>query len=162
MDQSAAIRCRAGHALFLDCRAEPVEQIPFDLDGAGLAMLVIDSRAPHRHVDGEYAARRAACERAAAAARGAGAARRDVADLDAALARLADDGDPPTGPARGHREPAGARHGRAAARRPGARASAPLLTASHASMRDDFEITVPEVDTAVEAALRRRRATAPG
>ena len=29
----------------------------------------------------------------------------------------------------------------------------PALTASHASMRDDFEITVPEVDTAVQAAL---------
>ncbi|MCM0677387.1 galactokinase, partial [Micromonospora phytophila] len=67
MDQSAVIRCRAGHALFLDCRDESVEHIPFDLDAAGLAVLVVDSRAPHRHADGEYAARRKSCERAAQA-----------------------------------------------------------------------------------------------
>ncbi|MEV4758086.1 galactokinase [Micromonospora sp. NPDC049559] len=152
MDQSASIRCREGHALFLDCRSLAVEQIPFDCAAAGLAVLVIDTRAPHRHVGGEYAARRAACE--AAAERLGVPALRDVAfeELDAALARLDD-------PVVRRR----ARHVVTENRRvldtvellrvDRIREIGPLLTASHASMRNDFEITVPEVDTAVEAAL---------
>ncbi|GIJ32343.1 galactokinase [Verrucosispora sp. WMMD703] len=152
MDQSAVIRCRTGHALFLDCRTEQVEHIPFDLDGAGLAILVIDSRAPHRHADGEYAARRASCEKAAALLDVP--ALRDVppANLDDALARLPDD-----------ETRRRVRHvvtenqrvlDTVALLRDGqVRQIGPLLTASHASMRDDFAITVPEVDVAVEAAL---------
>ncbi|MEU1835729.1 galactokinase [Micromonospora chersina] len=152
MDQSAVIRGRSGHALFLDCRTEAVEQIPFDLGAAGLAVLVIDSRAPHRHADGEYAARRKSCERAAKAL--GVAALRDVAigDLDAALARLDDDETRRrvrhvvTEDQRVLDTVELLRAGRI-------RDIGPLLTASHASMRDDFEITVPEIDTAVEAAL---------
>ncbi|KAB1911817.1 galactokinase [Micromonospora sp. AMSO31t] len=152
MDQSAVIRGRSGHALFLDCRTEEVEQIPFDLDAAGLAVLVVDSRAPHRHADGEYAARRKSCERAAKAL--GVAALRDVAtaDLDAALARLDDDETRRrvrhvvTEDQRVLDTVELLRAGRV-------RDIGPLLTASHASMRDDFEITVPEIDTAVEAAL---------
>ncbi|MEV4631283.1 galactokinase [Micromonospora sp. NPDC049523] len=152
MDQSASIRCRDGHALFLDCRSLEVEQIPFDLDAAELAVLVVDSRAPHRHVTGEYAARRAACE-AAATALGVPALRDVTVDgLDETLARL----DDPvvrrrvrhvvTENQRVLETVALLRAGRV-------REIGPLLTASHASMRDDFEITVPEIDTAVEAAL---------
>ncbi|MFR9778177.1 galactokinase [Micromonospora sp. MS34] len=152
MDQSAVIRGRAGHALFLDCRTEEVEQIPFDLDSAGLAMLVIDSRAPHRHADGEYASRRKSCEEAA---RSLGVpALRDVrvTGLDAALGRLSNDETRRrvrhvvTEDQRVLDTVALLRAGRV-------RDIGPLLTGSHASMRDDFEITVPEVDTAVEAAL---------
>ncbi|KAB1920378.1 galactokinase, partial [Micromonospora sp. ALFpr18c] len=152
MDQSAAIRCRAGHALFLDCRDESVEQIPFDLDAAGLAVLVIDSRAPHRHADGEYAARRRSCE-AAAKALGVPALRDVTVDqLDSALARLDDDETRRrvrhvvTEDQRVLDTVALLRAGRV-------QDIGPLLTASHVSMRDDFEITVPEIDTAVEAAL---------
>ncbi|KOX05671.1 galactokinase [Micromonospora profundi] len=152
MDQSAVIRCRAGHALFLDCRDESVEHIPFDLDAAGLAVLVIDSRAPHRHADGEYADRRRSCE-AAAKALGVPALRDVTVDqLDAALARLDDEvtrrrvRHVVTEDQRVLDTVALLRAGRA-------RDIGPLLTASHVSMRDDFEITVPEIDTAVEAAL---------
>ena len=106
MDQSASTLCRDGHALFLDCRSLAVEHVPFDLAAAGLAMLVIDTRAPHRHAGGEYAARRATCE-AAAAALGVPALR-DVTDLPAALAALPDDGAAPAGPPRGDRERPGA------------------------------------------------------
>ncbi|MCI4064176.1 galactokinase [Micromonospora sp. R77] len=152
LDQSAVIRCRAGHALFLDCRSEEVEHIPFDLAAAGLTVLVIDSRAPHRHADGEYASRRKSCERAAAQL--GVPALRDVATdgLDAALARLDDDETRRrvrhvvTEDQRVLDTVALLRAGRV-------RDIGPLLTASHASMRDDFEITVPEIDTAVEAAL---------
>ncbi|MER7415433.1 galactokinase [Micromonospora peucetia] len=152
MDQSAVIRCRAGHALFLDCRDESVDQVPFDLAAAGLAVLVVDSRAPHRHADGEYAARRASCERAAGLL-GVAALRDVPADgLADALARLDEDETRRrvrhvvTENQRVLDTVALLRAGRV-------REIGPLLTASHASMRDDFEITVPEVDTAVEAAL---------
>ena len=151
MDQSASIRCRAGHALFLDCRSLVVEHIPFDVADAGLAVLVIDSRAPHAHVTGEYAARRAACESAAATL--GVPALRDLtpADLPAALPRL---------------DEVVARRVRHIVtedqrvldtvdrlRAGDPRTIGPLLTESHASMRDDFAITVPQVDVAVEAAL---------
>jgi galactokinase len=152
MDQSASIRCRAGHALFLDCRSLEIEHIPFDLSAVGLAILVIDSRAPHQHVTGEYAARRAACE-AAATTLGVPALRDvTVEGLAAALSRLPDDvtrrrvRHVVTEDQRVQDTVALLRAGRAPE-------IGPLLTASHASMRDDFEITVPEVDTAVEAAL---------
>ncbi|MFE0589501.1 galactokinase [Micromonospora echinospora] len=152
MDQSAVIRCRAGHALFLDCRTEEVEHIPFDLDAAGLAMLVVDSRAPHRHADGEYAARRRSCEQAAGLL-GVPALRDVPTDgLATALGRLGDDETRRrvqhvvTEDQRVLDTVALLRAGRV-------REIGPLLTASHASMRDDFEITVPEIDLAVETAL---------
>ncbi|MEU4570723.1 galactokinase [Micromonospora sp. NPDC023956] len=152
MDQSAVIRCRDGHALFLDCRTEEVEHIPFDLDTTGLTLLVVDSRAPHRHADGEYAARRRSCEQAADLL--GVAALRDVPTdgLVTALTRLPDDATRRrvrhvvTENQRVLDTVALLRAGRV-------REIGPLLTASHASMRDDFEITVPEIDTAVEAAL---------
>ncbi|MER7443259.1 galactokinase [Micromonospora avicenniae] len=152
MDQSASIRCRDGHALFLDCRTEGVEHIPFDLRAAGLAMLVIDSHAPHRHADGEYAARRKSCE-AGAELLGVPALRDVTIDqLDAALARL---DDPETRRRVRHvvTEDQRVLDTVALLRAGRVREIGPLLTASHVSMRDDFEITVPEIDTAVEAAL---------
>ncbi|MBX6356079.1 MAG: galactokinase, partial [Micromonosporaceae bacterium] len=150
MDQSASTLCRAGHALFLDCRSLQTAHIPFDLPAAGLAMLVIDTKAPHRHVSGEYAARRASCE-AAAAALGVPALR-DVADLPGALARLDSE------VTRRRVRHVVTENQRVLSvvdllRAGRVREIGPVLTESHASMRDDFEITVPEVDTAVETAL---------
>jgi galactokinase len=153
MDQSASIRCEAGKALFLDCRTLAVEQIPFDVATEGLGVLVINSNAPHQHVDGEYGARRKSCEEAA---RILGVpALRDIAadDLDDALHRLDDDvvrrrvRHVVTENQRVLDTVALLRSGRI-------REIGPLMTASHASMRDDFEITVAEVDVAVEAALK--------
>ncbi|GAA5193160.1 galactokinase [Rugosimonospora acidiphila] len=150
MDQSASTLCRAGHALFLDCRTLAVEHIPFDLTADGLSILVVDSKAPHRHTDNEYAVRRETCERAAAAL--GLPALRDVTDLDAALAALPDEvmrrrvRHVVTEDQRVLDTVALLRTGKV-------REIGPLLTASHASMRDDYEITVPEVDIAVEAAL---------
>jgi galactokinase len=147
MDQSASVLSRAGHALFLDCRTLDVEHIPFDVAAAGLAVLVVNTNAPHRHVDGEYADRRAVCEEAARSL-GVRALRdaslSDLSRLDGVMRRrvrhiitenqrvldtvhLLRSGD--------------------------IRDIGPLMSASHESMRDDFEITVPEVDTAVSAAL---------
>jgi galactokinase len=152
MDQSAATFCRNGHALFLDCRTLTCHHVPFDLHAAGLAILLIDTRAPHRLVTGEYASRRADCE-SAASILGAKALR-DVSfhDLDAAQARVESDvvrrrlRHVVTENQRVLDTVALLQAGRL-------RDIGPLLTASHASLRDDFEVTVPPLDTAVEAAL---------
>jgi galactokinase len=153
MDQMASLHGRAGHLVFLDTRSLAVEHVPFDLSTAGLALLVVDSGAPHALVTGEYAERRRSCERAAEIL--GLRALRDLAldDLPDALVRLDDDllrrrsRHVVTENARVLKVAATLRSG-ADPRRIG-----PVLTASHASMRDDFEITVPQVDLAVTAAL---------
>lgn len=150
LDQTAILRSRAGHLTFFDARDLTVEPVPCDLDAAGLTLLVIDPHAPHQLVDGGYAARREACERAA---RELGVATlREVEDVDAALASLTDD-----------ETRRRARHVLtenqrvldcvALARRGDLAGIGPLMTASHASMRDDFANSVPVVDRTVEAAL---------
>ncbi|WP_127498179.1 galactokinase [Actinoplanes solisilvae] len=152
LDQSASIRCQEGRALFLDCRSYEVEQIPFDLAAEGLAILVINSNAPHQHVDGEYGARRKSCEDAA---RLLGVpALRDItgAELDDALSRLDDE------VMRRRVRHIVTEDDRVLAtvkllHAGQVREIGPLLTASHVSMRDDFEITVAQVDLAVETAL---------
>jgi galactokinase len=150
MDQSASTLCREGHALFLDCRSLATEHVPFALESAGLAMLVIDTRAPHHLVAGEYATRRATCE---AAARSLGVpALRDVTDLDAALSAL------PDRLARARVRHVVTENERVLRTVQLLRAGrvpeiGPELTRSHESLRDDYEVTVPELDIAVEVAL---------
>jgi galactokinase len=152
MDQAASTLCRDGHALFLDCRSLATEQVPFDLAAAGLKILVVDSKAPHAHVDGEYAARRRACEEAAGILGVAALRDIDVDALPDALAKLDDE----TTRRRVRHvvtEDQRVLDTVAVLRAGDLRAAGPLMTASHASMRDDYEITVPQVDTAVRAAL---------
>ncbi|MEV0291397.1 MULTISPECIES: galactokinase [unclassified Kribbella] len=152
MDQMASMCCTEGHALYFDIRAMATDQIPFDPAADGLALLVVDVKAPHRHVDGEYAARRKSCEEAAALL-GVPALRSiEYDDLDDALGRLEDDvvrrrvRHVVTEIRRVEEAVELMRAGRL-------RAVGPLFTASHVSMRDDFEITVPELDVAVDTAL---------
>ena len=89
MDQSASLRCREGHALELDCRDGSVTHVPFDLAAEGLALLVIDTKAKHSLDDGQYGARRAACERAAELLGVELLADIAIEDLPGALERLA-------------------------------------------------------------------------
>ena len=149
LDQTASLRTTEGHALLIDCDDWSVRQVPFNLHAADLELLVIDTRAPHRLVDGQYESRRRACEDAARIL-GVGSLR-DIGDLGAAVAALDDE------------EMANrVRHvvtendrvtqfvklldtGRI--REVGA-----LLDASHDSLRDGYEVTCPELDTAVDAA----------
>ncbi|WP_242587598.1 galactokinase [Streptomyces sp. MST-110588] len=153
MDQTAAACCTQGHALFLDTRDLTRRQVPFDLAGEGLRLLVVDTRVKHELGDGAYAARRAGCERGA---RALGVhALRDVGytQLPAALARL--DGDPVA--------QRYVRHVVTENRRVqdviehldagDTRAIGPVLSAGHASLRDDFEISCAELDLAVDSAL---------
>ncbi|SDB95418.1 galactokinase [Sanguibacter gelidistatuariae] len=164
MDQAAALRTQAGHALLLDCRSLEVRQIPFDLAAEGLALLVIDTRAEHQLVDGQYAARRTTCE-VAAEVLGVGTLR-EVTDLSGALAMLAM-------PDALARLTAAGQDGQVVARRvrhvvteiarveeverlldAGRTAEVgPLLTAAHASLRDDYEVSCHELDVAVDAAI---------
>ncbi|MGH3391460.1 MAG: galactokinase [Actinomadura sp.] len=149
MDQSAALLCTADHALLLDCRSGLSTQVPLALDG--LTLLVIDTRAAHELVAGEYAARRSQCERAAEAL--GVPALRDVEDLAAALAAL----DDPVLRRRvrhvvteNHRVEATVGLLRAGA---GTEVGA-MLTAAHLSLRDQFEVSWPEADVTVEEAVR--------
>jgi len=151
MDQSASLLCTEGHALLLDCRTGLSSQVPLDLPGKDLTLLLIDTRARHALGDGDYGRRRAECERAATLL--GVPALRDVQDLGAALSRL----DDPVLRRRvqhvvteNHRVEATAGLLRAGAEQE----LGGLLTASHLSLRDQYEISWPEADLALEAALR--------
>ena len=151
LDQAASTLCETDNALFLDCRSADHRQVPLDLGSDGLELLVLDTKTPHSHVTSEYGDRRRTCDEAAKIL--GVAALRDVSldELDDALARLPDDvmrrrvRHVVTEDARVLQAVEVADDGRLAD-------LAPLLDASHTSMRDDFEITVPTVDLAVETA----------
>ena len=148
MDQRASLLCAAGHALLLDCRDDSTAEVPFDPAGDGLALLVIDTRVHHELGDGQYGRRREEC---AAAARALGLSSLRDATLDH-VARLDDE------LLRRRASHVVTENARVldvvdllCADR--LRDIGPVLTASHASMRDDFEISAPELDLAVAAAL---------
>jgi galactokinase len=150
MDQSASLLCQAGHALLLDCRSGESSDVPFDLPAAGLVLLVVDTRVRHALADGRYAARRRACEEAA---RILGVrALRDITDDPGAVDRIAD----PVLRRRARHVVTENRRVLATVRllRAGDIAGCgPLLSASHRSLRDDFEISWPQADAAVDAAV---------
>ena len=150
MDQLAALRCEQGHALFCDMRTLTVQQVPFDLDAHGLAVLVIDTRAEHRHSDGEYRQRRAGCERAAELLGVTALRDIDPSGLDDALRRLPDD---ELRRYTRHVVTENERVLRTVELLSAGQLMAigPLLDESHASMRDDYRITIPELDVAAEA-----------
>jgi galactokinase len=151
MDQMVSMLGRAGHALFLDTRSLDTEQVPLPLEATGLCLLVLDTRAGHRLVDGAYADRRAACE-AAAASLGVPALRdATLEQVEAAAGAL---GDPGLRRAR-HVVTENARVLEAVGllRAGELDRLGPLLAASHASLRDDYEVSSPELDTAVDAAV---------
>jgi galactokinase len=152
MDQSASLLGRADAAVFLDCRTLDTEVVPLGLAQHDLAVLVIDTGVHHSHATGGYGERRASCE-AGAAALGV-TALRDLraADLDRARDRL----DDTTFRRVRHVVTENARVLETVdlLRTTGPRAIGALLDASHASLRDDFEVSVPELDLAVETAQR--------
>jgi len=151
MDQMASMLGAADQALFIDCRSLETDLVPLGAADAGLEVLVIDTRVKHAHSTGGYGERRASCERGAALM--GVPALRDVAVADLARAeKLMDD---VTFRRVRHivTENQRVRDTVAALRAHGAGAIGDLLVASHASMRDDFEISAPELDLAVEASL---------
>ena len=156
MDQSSSLRAEAGHALLLDCLDLSVRHVPFDLASDGLALLVVDTRAEHQLADGQYAARRTACE--AAAAQLGVATLREISPgaLEAALSRLTD-ADVSAATARKrvrHVVTEIARVTELVALLDAGRARdvGPVLDASHASLRDDYEVSCRELDLVVDVA----------
>ncbi|MEV7606999.1 galactokinase [Paenarthrobacter sp. NPDC089322] len=148
MDQSASLRGAKGQAVFLDCRDQHVDLVPFDAEASGLVLLVIDTKVSHSHADGGYASRRASCEL------GAGIlgvkALRDVGMelLEEASGLL----DETTLRRVRHVVTENDRVLQTVEilRSQGPASIGPLLDASHVSMRDDFEISCPELDLAVD------------
>ena len=151
MDQSVSLMAQSGNALLLDCRDLSTQQIPLDLASAGLELLIIDTRAHHALVDGGYAERRASCESAAnklgiKALRDCSLAQlegsrnklteleymraehvvRDIERVHECVFRLKQNDFAAVGQ---------------------------ILSQSHASLCDLFEISCPELDLAVAAAL---------
>ncbi|MEU3554618.1 galactokinase [Streptomyces fragilis] len=152
MDQTASACCEAGHALFLDTRDGTRRQIPFDLAAEGMRLLVVDTQVKHAHSGGEYGKRRAGCERGAELL--GVPVLRDIpyAELDEALERLEDEEirrlvrHVVTEDERVERVVRLLNDG-------DTRGIGPVLTEGHASLRDDFRVSAPELDTVVEAAL---------
>jgi galactokinase len=151
MDQMASAACTAGNVLFFDIGADRIEQVPFDPVAEDLRVLVLDTRVTHALVDGEYAKRRASCEAAAAELGVPNLSVLAGTDLDA-LAGLSDE-------VLVRR----ARHvitenarvaGTVALLRAGRITDiGDLLLASHVSLRDDYEVSDPALDLAVDAAM---------
>ena len=151
MDQMASMLGQADAATFLDCRTLETRSVPTGFTAEGLEVLVIDTQVKHAHSTGGYRERRASCERGAEllgirSLRDAG-----VDDLPRA-AELMDD---VTFRRVRHIVTENQRvlDTVTALDERGPRAIGDLLVASHASMRDDFEISVPELDLAVDVAL---------
>jgi galactokinase len=157
MDQSASLLSRAGHALALDFASWTSLRVPFDPASAGLTLLIIDTRAHHALVDGQYASRREQCEQAAR--------RLGLTSLRVAYDQVADGARSLTDILDRLGDDLLARRTRHVVTEIGRTAETvrllqagaldrigPLLDASHASMRDDYEISCPELDVAVESA----------
>jgi len=152
LDQLASLFGRPATAVLIDFSDLAVTPVAFDPDAAGVALLLIDSRERHSHAGGDYAARRLSCERAAA-------------DLAASSLREASD----RGPAdlSAVRDPVDARRARhvltenqrvidyvAALADSNYPEAGRIFTASHASMREDFEITTERIDLIADTAVR--------
>ncbi len=156
LDQLAALFGREATAVLIDFADLTVTPVVFDPATAGVALLLIDSRERHSHAGGDYAARRASCERAAA-------------DLSASSLREVQDraGVQLPGVLTRVRNPVDARRARhvltenqrvidcvAALRHSDYTEAGRIFTASHASMRDDFGITTERIDLIADTAVR--------
>ncbi|CAB4530907.1 MAG: galactokinase [Actinobacteria bacterium] len=151
MDQSVSLMATQGFALLLDCRDLSTRNIPFDVASHGLELLIIDTQAHHALTDGGYAERRASCESVAAKLRVKSMRELTMTDLDAARDQIT------------HTEYIRARHAVGEVKRVLDCVDAlsiadfakvgELINQSHVSLRDDYTVSCPELDTAVEASL---------
>ena len=146
MDQYASLLCEEGSALFIDCRSLDAKAVPFDLEAAGLTLLVCDTNVHHAHTTSGYNDRKQTCEDAA---RTLGVEElRDATEDD--LEKL--DGEELKRARHIVTENARVLEAADALRGEDYAELGRLMYDSHASMRDDFEISVPQIDTFVELA----------
>lgn len=150
MDQSASLLGEPDHGILLDCQNLSTEAVALGFAGAGVGLLVIDTRTSHSHADGGYASRRRSCEDGARRL-GVGSLRAlGPADLPRAAAQL--DGQTYRRVRHIITENQRVLDTVTALRTSGPAAIGPFLNESHESMRDDFEISTPELDLAVASA----------
>ena len=153
MDQSASLLGEPDHGILLDCQNLTTEAVALGFAGAGVGLLVIDTRTSHSHADGGYASRRRSCEDGARRL-GVGSLRAlGPADLPRAAAQL--DGQTYRRVRHIIMENQRVLDTVTALRTSGAAAIGRFLNESHLSMRDDFEISAPELDLAVASAQER-------
>ncbi|CAA9437561.1 MAG: Galactokinase [uncultured Rubrobacteraceae bacterium] len=153
MDQYASLLSGAGSALLIDCHSLDNEPVPLDLEGANLTLLVCDTRVERGLADTGYQDRRETCE---AAARALGVKElRDASERD--LERLS--GNELKRARHVVRENARVLDAVGALREGDFATFGRLMYDSHLSLRDDFEVSTPELDAFVETG---REAGAPG
>lgn len=152
MDQTASMLAKSDAAVLIDCKTLETKLVPLGLSSQGLVVAVIDTRVSHRHSDGGYRSRREACEKGAKIMGVESLRELTVSDLDAAKQKM----DDVTFRRCRHVITENQRVLEAVnALRAGEMDQlGQLLLQSHASMRDDFEISIDELDTAVEVAMR--------
>jgi galactokinase len=151
MDQSVSLMGRTGAALLLDCRDLSTESVPFDVASAQLELLIIDTQAHHALVDGGYAERRASCESVAAKFAIPSMRHLTMDLLDTRKSEITET------------EYIRARHAVteiqrvkdavAALRANDFETLGRLINESHFSLRDDYTVSCPELDVAVDASL---------
>jgi galactokinase len=151
MDQSVSLMATQGSALLLDCRDLSTKNIPFDVASSGLELLIIDTQAHHALTDGGYAERRASCESVVAKLGITSLRELSMEQLENSRGLLSET------------EFVRARHAITEMKRVLECVDAlsksefekvgELINQSHASLRDDYTVSCPELDSAVEAAL---------
>lgn len=146
LDQYASLLCEQGMALFIDCRSLKAEPVPLDLKAAGLSLVVCDTRVERGLAGTGYNDRRATCE-GAAGRLGLGLLR-DASEED--LDRLS--GEEFKRARHVVTENARVLESIEALRDRDFKRLGELMYASHISMREDYEISTPELDTFVELA----------
>ena len=151
MDQSVSLMGREGSALLLDCRDLSTESVPFDVASQGLELLIIDTQAHHALVDGGYAERRASCESVAATfsipsmrnltMEVLDSRKSEITEVEYIRARHA------------VTEIARVKDAVAALKASDFITLGRLINESHISLRDDYTVSCPELDAAVDASL---------
>jgi galactokinase len=152
MDQTASMLAQPDAAVLLDCQSLQATSVPLGLSEKGLLVAIIDTQVAHRHSDGGYRVRRESCERGASEMGVSSLRGLSEADLPTAQLKL------------NEVDFRRVRHVVTENQRVldsvGALAQGDLaklgelMLASHASMRDDFEISIEELDLAVEVAMQ--------
>ena len=151
MDQSVSLMAQAGSALLLDCRDLSSENIPFLIAPQGLELLIIDTQAHHKLVDGGYAERRASCEKAVAQL--GITSLRDISVADYAVRQSELD---PVTYIRGFHAVSEMKRvldAVDALKKNNFIRLGELLNASHRSLRDDYTVSCPELNLAVDTAI---------
>ena len=152
MDQSVSLMAIEGQALLLDCRDLATEQIPFDIAPHDLDLLVIDTQVHHALVDGGYAERRASCEKAVEVLGIPSLREISVEDFVAQKSKM----DATTYIRAFHAvtEMRRVLDGVKALKAEDFKTFGELITACHVSLRDNYTISCPALDVAVDTALK--------